>query len=364
MNNYETLKLTVSNPEFINMLIIALVLLFSCAGIRKAEVQNLLTVDQSKQLKGLAIIFIILGHLWVHVVDSLPKILLGGEGVAMFLLLSGYGLTASYKNRGMVPGAYLMARLRRVMIPYWVTTVFLVTLDYFILNRTYSLQDIVMTMLGVNINVTTRYIDYVRWFITFILIWYILFIISFSLFKDRLQYLFLIVCAAIIFPLDYYITHLGFYQIFAFPAGCAISHYYKDINNAFTRRPLFYFLIATIILFGVVLYKYDSSSVSYPYVPTIMIKALDEGISILFCFALIILIGAIGTKGYQSLFLCFLGTISYELFLLHGAFLIKYNPVITRNGQLLPLSFGIFLLCITIMSWIAHRGIVNAYARR
>ena len=363
MNNYETLKLAVSNPEFINMLIIALVLLFSCAGIRKAEVQNLLTVDQSKQLKGLAIIFIILGHLWVHVVDSLPKILLGGEGVAMFLLLSGYGLTASYKNRGMVPGAYLMARLRRVMIPYWVTTVFLVTLDYFILNRTYSLQDIGMTMLGVNINVTTRYIDYVRWFITFILIWYILFIISFSLFKDRLQYLFLIVCAAIIFPLDYYITHLGFYQILP-SRRLRISHYYKDINNAFTRRPLFYFLIATIILFGVVLYKYDSSSVSYPYVPTIMIKALDEGISILFCFALIILIGAIGTKGYQSLFLCFLGTISYELFLLHGAFLIKYNPVITRNGQLLPLSFGIFLLCITIMSWIAHRGIVNAYARR
>ena len=180
-----------------------------------------------------------------------------------------------------------------------------------------------MTMLGVNINVTTRYIDYVRWFITFILIWYILFFISFSLFKDRLRALFLIVCAAIIFPLDYYITHLGFYQIFAFPAGCAISHYYKDINNAFTRRPLFYFLIATIILFGVVLYKYSSSSVLYPYVPTIMIKALDEGISILFCFALIILIGAIGTKGYQSLFLCFLGTISYELFLLHGAFLIK-----------------------------------------
>jgi len=59
MNNYETLKLAVSNPEYINLLIIALVLFFSCAGIRKAEVQNLLTVDQSNQLRGLAIILIV-----------------------------------------------------------------------------------------------------------------------------------------------------------------------------------------------------------------------------------------------------------------------------------------------------------------
>ncbi len=364
INNYETLKLMVSNPEFTNLLIIALILFISFTSTRKTEVQNLLTFDQSNQLRGLAIILIILGHLWVHVVGSLPKLLFGGEAVAVFLLLSGYGLTTSYKNRVVLPRAYFMARLNRVAVPYWVITVFVVVIDYFILNRTYSLQDIVMTMLGVNINVATRYIDYVRWFITFILIWYICFFTAFSFFKDVRRVFYLIFCATIFFPLDYYVTNLGFYQFFAFPVGCAISHYYNVINTAFTRKPFYYFLIATISLFGVIVYKFASSCILSPYVPTIMIKTLDEGISIIFSIALITFIAVMGAKGYKSLCLSFLGAISYELFLLHGAFLIKYNPIIIRNASFLPLTFCIFVLSMSVISWIAHWGFVNVYARR
>jgi len=364
MNNYERMKLDVYNPEICNLFIIAIILLITLASIRKTEIQYFFHKDQSIQLKGLAIIFIILGHLWVHVVGFFPKLLFGGEAVAMFLLLSGYGLTSSYKNRVVLPRVYLTARLNRVMVPYWVITVLIVALDYLILNRTYNLQDIVMTMLGININVNTRYIDYVRWFITFILIWYICFFIAYLFFKDKTRMLFLFLCSVIIFPMDYYITHLGFYQIFAFPLGCAIAIHYSNIESILSRHPRFSLAIAIVALVGVVIYKFTSSIIFSPYLPSIVIKTLDEGISILFCFALTIILAVVAAKGYQSLFLCFMGTISYELFLLHGAFLIKYNPIIIRSESILPLSFSIFLLCITFISWIAHRGYVNAFATR
>jgi len=102
-----------------------------------------------------------------------------------------------------------------------------------------------------------------------------------------------------------------------------------------------------------------------PYLPSIVFKALEEANSILFSFSLVIILAALGMKGYHSTFLCFCGTISYELFLLHGAFLIKYNPIIIRdNTVLLPFSFIIFLLCLSAMSWIARRNIFSAYSTR
>ena len=364
MNNYEYLKLNVYNPELINLSILALLFILCCVSIQKTEVQNLLTVEQSNQLKGFAIVLIILGHLWVHVVDSLPKLLFGGEAVALFLLLSGYGLTCSYRSRVVPHRAYFMARMKKVMVPYWIITVFLLSLDFMILNKTYSLQDIIMTMLGININTTTRYIDYVRWFITFILIWYVFFFIAISYFKDGYRLFFLIICAVILFPLDYYITQLGFYQVFAFPIGCTMGYYYKDLNSAFKRQPTFFISIAVTLLIVVILYKFASSRIFYPFVPTIIIKAIDEGSSIAFCAALVIISATIGFYGYQSLLLSFLGTISYELFLLHGAFLIKYNPIINRSEASLPLTFSVFMFSISIISWIIHLSIVKVYVKK
>lgn len=60
---------------------------------------SLITKEETKLLKGIAIFFVVLSHIgnWLDLRYFAP---LGGTGVALFLILSGYGLECSYqKNR-------------------------------------------------------------------------------------------------------------------------------------------------------------------------------------------------------------------------------------------------------------------------
>lgn len=70
MNNYESLKLTTQNPEYINLLILVFIFCVCFASIRRTNAQRILSKDQTDQLKGLVIIAVILGHLWVAESDK------------------------------------------------------------------------------------------------------------------------------------------------------------------------------------------------------------------------------------------------------------------------------------------------------
>lgn len=135
LHNYEFSKLLVQNSEINNLIIVILFLaicFFTLKG--KGKHRIFLNRQQTDQLRGLAIILVVLGHLWVHVTNSLPKLLLGGDAVTLFLIISGYGLMHSYKNKIVVLSSFLTKRLKRVMIPYWTISVFIITLDYFFWN--------------------------------------------------------------------------------------------------------------------------------------------------------------------------------------------------------------------------------------
>lgn len=64
-------------------------------------------------LKGIAIVIIILSH----TMGCFTRVFtpLGGIGVAMFLILSGYGLNESFKRNGI--GSFWKKRFLRVWIP-------------------------------------------------------------------------------------------------------------------------------------------------------------------------------------------------------------------------------------------------------
>lgn len=57
--------------------------------------------DCTTTIRGIAILTIIIGHIGVSGFDLRAFNPFGGIGVAMFLFLSGYGLTESYKNNGL-----------------------------------------------------------------------------------------------------------------------------------------------------------------------------------------------------------------------------------------------------------------------
>ena len=65
--------------------------------------------------------------------------------------------------------------------------------------------------------------------------------------------------------------------------------------------------------------------------------------------------GAAGARGYESRLLVLCGTVSYEVFLIHGALLIKYNPVFplfdTAAAGIVPafLAWLVFLYAVAVL---------------
>ena len=76
---------------------------------------NKISFKESKSLKGIAIIMIVVSHVvpiyGLHFVN-----ILGVIGVALFLFLSGYGLQRSYENKGLED--YFLKKLIKVYVPY------------------------------------------------------------------------------------------------------------------------------------------------------------------------------------------------------------------------------------------------------
>ena len=100
------------------------------------------------------------------------------------------------------------------------------------------------------------------------------------------------------------------------------------------------------------------------HIPNILLAFANEVNSTIISLALIIGVGYLGLKGYRSELLLFCGQCSYPLFLLHGAFLIKYNCFIL-NSQVIPLivSFNLFLFSLLLLAYFFHRLTEIIYAK-
>lgn len=318
---------------------------------------------QTEQLKGMAILMVILGHLWVHVSKKGIALNFAGDAVAMFLLLSGYGLHLSSNKKIYNAKTYFAKRTERVMIPYWGTTITFLFLDYIILNKKYALTDLLMTFAGINVNTTTKHIDYVRWYITFILLWYCLYYFSTKILKENQQIIFLYICAGVLFVVSYYKMRFGWYQFFAFPSGCLIALKYKKVKNKFDKKEFKYlaaiislFLLSIAIASKIMMNSLNTYTFLDEHVPSIILTFFKEINSIAVSVGLIILVMLLARLQFYSRFLAFCGSISYEMFLIHGAFLIKYDPIIENRAVVL--SFLMFLIFIIVISY-SYQKIIN-----
>ena len=355
-NNYETIKLVVENGQTVNFIILILLCGLFFLLLRKYPNNSsfeFLDRQQTEQLKGLAIVLVIVGHFWWHVAAKKPALIFADDAVALFFLLSGFGLTMSNRYKSLDLRHFLSRRVKRVMIPYWLATVFLLSLDFFILKRTYPIKDIMLTGLGINISQTTTHIDYVRWYITLLLLWYVLFFFASSKLKQKTQLPFLLGCGTVIFLFDYFVPSVFWYQIFAFPAGCLVANFYEAIAKFFlTKKKLIFF--AAIILFCLALaYKIWIIHFCMNWLPSPLVKLTGECNSLIVSICLIVYISCLSYCNYYSNSLKFIGKYSYEIFLIHGAFLIKYDPIISSSSGPIVIiqlfTFFIFILFVAII---------------
>jgi peptidoglycan/LPS O-acetylase OafA/YrhL len=354
--NFEIIKQPFDYPTSSNLYILFIILIVSFFSFRKRkDTPNFMDVTQTNQLKGMAMLLVVVGHLWVHVSQFLAVPTLGDYSVTVFFILSGFGLTTSAKKKGVEK--FFLLRLSRIFITYWATTFLWLLFDWYFLSKTYSIFNIFLTLLGINLDPILQKIDYVRWFITLLLIWYILFYLSFK-YLHGIRFVLTMLLLGIgisilkrlgIFPIGAY------HQLIAFPFGCVFAYYIKEIRSFLTlKKHSLFLLISSIIL---LLIEAALLYLQFPnYKPVFKIaKIFLMNLSPYIFFAMLILFLSI-FRNYESMFLSFCGTISYELFLLHGPILIKYNPIFPYfNSNYIILGFTIYLFLTVNLSYILHK---------
>ena len=186
-------------------------------------------------LRGIAIIFVILMH---SSCDVAMRVFtpLGGVGVAIFLILSGYGLTLSYKKSGLK--GFLQKKIKRIWIPYFI---FLIL--YYLCRK--NIGDI----FSIQFLLDASLLKPSFWFIGFLVFNYLLFYFCFKydcLYKRR--YIIFFIIGIIIFLFDHRIRAE---QILSFPLGIFLAEYYQQIRKS--MRMVFYgaimlFLISSLLL--------------------------------------------------------------------------------------------------------------------
>jgi peptidoglycan/LPS O-acetylase OafA/YrhL len=360
--NYETVKLPVDHPDVHQLLIVLMSGALVWLLCHKAAPTPLFDRHQTEQLKGIGIFLVMLGHLWVHVSEERPLLVLSEAGVTIFLVLSGFGLTASSGNRCPDVRTFATRRLGRVMPPYWFATVVIIILDAVVLRRFLPPADLALTALGINLSQATRSLDYVRWFVTFVLLWYVLFYLAMFL-KEKMglsPLASLFTCGLAFHLFDSYVYGFA-YQEFAFPAGCALAHYRDAIRSHFELHRGRWVLGAVVLLASGLLYR-ALMPVVYPRLwPMLFFQISFQAANLALTFGLIILLGRLGDGGRRSKALALLGALSYELFLMHGPLMIKYNPVFgLMPTALLPLGFLLLLGILLILSAGLRRALAKA----
>jgi len=270
-----------------------------------------LNKECTEQIKGLAILAVLIGHYCVLLNIKSSIIYLGSEGVAIFLILSGYGLTLSYnktKNNN-----FFSKRFSKVFIPY-----FLVTLCWIIINTnffhiTYSLKTIFLSLIGFDIH---RSIDGTMWYISFIMLWYFIFYFIFKFNIRNIFKLLFLFCFAFCFRKNIYysVFHINFGDLawqfslhaYFFPIGVLVAFYFDKITQKLTPATLF---VISIIFFLIYLFNVHNSNKSLTYFITS---------NFLFSVAIISFLCILSYFKIYSRVLKFLGQHSYEIYLLEG----------------------------------------------
>lgn len=305
--------------------LISLIMLVSWASKRlldgkyPASDHGFMGRDYSTALKGVAIVIVMLGHcasLWMGGRMLTP---LGGIGVALFLITSGYGLNESYKTHGL--SDFWMKRLSKVYLPYLTVVLIWAVFSWESWNH----------FLFQALCVRSMY-----WFVPYIIGWYIMFwFCSRFLPRWRLPLFFAAGIASI-----FLLPEIEAEQALSFPAGVWLSRYVESGRSILLNNSKRLIITSLLILVGggMLLMK------QFPHIRTFEGTWLYSTIQLFIKFPLALaVVAGLGSvwRWAVSPFVLISGMISYELYLLHFPF---YGHVGTRLWPailLFVLSFAV-----------------------
>lgn len=338
-------------------------LLFS---LRKKDNTELLPPVLSQELKGFAMLAIVLAHIGYFLVSDhrflFPLSILAGVGVDLFLFLSGFGLALSTLRKKLPPKAFYLRHLPKLYIPFWVVLAILFVVDFLILKNTYPWSYTLQSFVGFfpHANLFTD-INSPLWYFTFILFFYLIF--PFLFLKKRPLLSALLMYGAVQGVMSLHLPilkdteHLYLLHTVAFPLGVAIAGLYQRYSKerehleVQIKKMNIWILIPSIIFLGVIFsYFAYFSGVGTPS---------QQYISLLLTVLLIVLFIL---KPFCVGLLYLLGIYSYELYLIHWPLMSRYDilyqsmPAWLATALYIPLLLG--------LSWFLHTLVIIMLKKR
>lgn len=409
VNHYQT-KLQINNTFFDIYFVLIFILLVLITSKKSLDDQPL-SFLQTSQIRGLSITLIILNHICYYTEPPPSLYVIWSEagmiGVAIFLILSGYGLCISLEKKGIQN--FFSNRISKILIPLILALLFL---QFLYLTLTLEGGSILLALSKVLFSMYS--LDRKTWFIIFILFWYCLLYLTYRFQlsnKQRLVFLCLVSLVIISLPQAEFLTKAN---AFSFPFGCWLginSFWIKSKINQILNQPILRiisyliggFLCSIFLIWHSGKFQYNSALtiISWVLLICIAISTVYSGYLYFFkqitirlssevicstlvialiylnytsqvfeqnilgdfniywglvrslanvCFAstLILLISlTIKFKIYSSL-LNFLGNISLELFLIHNTFLVHFDFFLFRLP--IVIGFPLYFLIVCLLS--------------
>lgn len=274
-------------------------------GICDKEITN--------RYRGIAILMIMIQHCAGHLGTNIFTPM-GGVGVAIFLFLSGFGLTESFKKKGI--SGFLQGRLKRVWLPFA-----LFYIGMYMLYDNHDWQKLVFNVLSV------RQDDY--WYVHYMLRCYLVFWVAFRFAYRYRWWIF------IAFSLYTFLCMEGcrIEQWLSFPLGVLMSERKKWLM-ALTNRKVVWIMIAAGTI-GITALAVKQMPIVREQMGTWIYSLVETFIKLplgIFVMAVLWLLPSRWIIGNRMLTLC--GLLSYELYLVHMQMLGLVNSFVSALAML------------------------------
>ena len=217
--------------------------------------KNYLSKDNTTKINGFFIILVFFSHFQQYVTITNPhdaifyKVvgLVGQLMVTTFFFFSGYGIHESVKNKG---EQYITNFFTHRFIPTY-TNWFLAISAFLVLNilmhNTLTIEQVILSYIG------WESIGNSNWYLFDIFVIYILFMISFNVFKKEKMRIYGLTFLTILFIISLYFLKGGHWYntLLCFPLGMFYSYYKDRIDLAVMKNNKHYcsYFIAMLVLF-------------------------------------------------------------------------------------------------------------------